>query len=88
MVSFFDCFLKDNDYDGWKTGKEPPVRFAVRRGAAPMEVLDESNEHSWRAETEWPPARTRYEKIHLHPNKTLDESKPSVEGTLCYKGLV
>lgn len=88
MISFFDCFLKDNDYDGWKTGKEPPVRFAVRRGAAPIGMLDESKVYDWRAETEWPPARTKYEKIHLHPNKTLSARKPSTEGTLSYKGLM
>ncbi|KAH8807392.1 Alpha/Beta hydrolase protein [Xylogone sp. PMI_703] len=87
MLSFFDSFLKDNDYDGWKTGKQAPVRFAVRRGAADIGVLDESESYSWRDEREWPPARTKYETIYLHPNKTLGVSKPSVEGELSYRGL-
>ena len=88
MVSFFDCFLKDDDYDGWKTGKEPPVRFAVRKGAAPMGSLDESKVFDWRGETEWPPTRTKYEKLYLQPNKSLHASKPTANITLSYKGLV
>lgn len=88
MVSFFACFLQDNDYDGWKSGNEPPVKFAVRRGAAKIGTLDESKDYDWRAEAEWPPLRTKYQKLHLHPDQTIQAGKPSTKETLSYQGLM
>ncbi|KIX01911.1 uncharacterized protein Z518_07850 [Rhinocladiella mackenziei CBS 650.93] len=87
QLSFFDCFLKGDDYDGWKSGKQPPVRFSVRRGMAPMGTLNESEVFPWRDEREWPPAQTRYEKFYLHADQSLGTCKPSSEGTLSYQGL-
>ena len=85
MVSFFDCFLRDDDHGGWKTGREPPVKYAVRRGTAPMGTLDESDIFQWRSEQEWPLTRTKYQKLHLHADQSLRAISPSMEGQLSYK---
>lgn len=85
MASFFDCFLKGDDHGGWKTGKEPPVKYAIRRGSAPMGTLDESTTFEWRSENEWPLARTRYEKWNLHADQTLSATTPTEAGKLSYK---
>src|ERR1700710_3340918 len=52
---FFDRFLKGID-NGWD--KRPKVLLRVRH---PGEKFVE------RAENEWPPARTRWTKLYLHP---------------------
>jgi len=87
QLSFFDAFVKGDDYDGWKTGKEPPIRFAVRRGAPPLGLFDETSSFKWRAESEWPLSRTQYQKLYLQADKTLASSKSSQEGTFSYEGL-
>ena len=87
MVSFFDTFLKDDDHGGWKTGKQPPIKYVVRRGAACLGLLDESKEYGWRSEGEWPPSRTKYEQIYLHPDLFLKPEKLTNNGVLSYQGL-
>jgi predicted acyl esterase len=87
QLSFFDAFVKGDDYDGWKTGKEPPVRFAVRRGTPPLHLFDETNAFKWRAESEWPPKRAQNQTLYLQPDKTLGASQPSQKGVLSYDGL-
>ena len=87
MKSFYDCFLKDDDYDGWTSGKQPVVRFAVRQGSAKPGLLSEADVFPFRDEHEWPLARTKYEKMHLHSDKTLDSKPPAVAGSLSYQGL-
>ena len=87
QLSFFDSFLKDDDYGGWKSGKQAPVQFSVRRGIAPTGMLNESEVFPTRNENEWPLARTRYEKYHLQPDQSLGPSKPSSDGVLSYQGL-
>ncbi|PON21900.1 hypothetical protein TGAM01_v209156 [Trichoderma gamsii] len=85
--SFFDCFLKGDDYDGWKTGKQAPVAFAVRRGTQPQGSIQGELEYKFRDENEWPLARTKYEKHYLTANKMLLKEKPSVEATFSYQAL-
>ncbi|EXK24493.1 hypothetical protein FOMG_18783 [Fusarium oxysporum f. sp. melonis 26406] len=34
QLSFFNSFLKDDDTDGWKSGKQPRVRLTLRKGEA------------------------------------------------------
>lgn len=87
QLSFFDCFLKDDDYGGWKSGKQAPVRFSVRKGMAPMGTLNESEVFPWRDEAEWPLSRTRYEKFYFHADQSLVTCKPSSVGVLSYQGL-
>ncbi|KAM0512064.1 hypothetical protein ACHAPE_009212 [Trichoderma viride] len=83
--SFFDCFLKGDDYDGWKTGKQAPVAFAVRRGTQSPGSMQGELEFKFRNEKEWPLARTKYEKYYLAANKMLSREKPSVEATFSYQ---
>lgn len=85
MVSFFDSFLRNDDYGGWQTGKQSAVRFNVRKGAAPIGLHTEATYYDWRDENEWPLARTKYEKLHLHPDQTLDFDPPQRAGVLSYK---
>ncbi|UKZ68127.1 uncharacterized protein TrAtP1_009163 [Trichoderma atroviride] len=83
--SFLDCFLKGDDYDGWKTGKQAPVAFAVRRGTQSPGSMQGELEFKFRDEKEWPLARTNYEKHYLTANKMLSKEKPSVEATFSYQ---
>jgi uncharacterized protein len=57
---FFDCFLKGEDN---AMRDVPPVRLEVR------DVGDAV--HEVRAEHEWPLARTRWTRLHLHADGTL-----------------
>ena len=88
QLSFFDAFLKKDDYGGWTTGKEPPVKFKVRRGTPPLGLFDETKTFSWRAESEWPPKRSQTQKLYLHPDKSLRSCSASQEGVLSYEGLM
>lgn len=38
QLSFLDAFLKDNDYDGWKSGKQSRVNICVRKGNCGVDV--------------------------------------------------
>ena len=87
QLSFFDAFLKGDDHDGWKTGKEPPIRFAIRRGSPPLGLFDETSSFKWRAENEWPPSRTQYQKLYLQADKTLALGKASDTRTFSYEAL-
>lgn len=70
---FFDHYLKglDSGLAEW-----PPVRIEVR---------DRANEGSWRAESEWPLARTSYERLYLNADTlTLDTAAVAAEGFVEY----
>ena len=64
---FFDCFLKDED-NGWE--RRPEVLLNVRH---PGEKFVP------RAESEWPPARTQWTKLYLHPDRSL-RAEPATAG--------
>ena len=87
QLSFFDAFVKGDNHGGWKTGREPPVRFAVRRGTPPLRLLDETSVFKWRSEKEWPPKRAENKTLYLGSDKTLTPSLPSQDGVLSYNGL-
>ncbi len=73
QTAFFDRVLKDqpNDVDQW-----PPVL---------LEVRDRSNVGDFRAEQEWPPARTRYVPLYLDPaTSTLTDAPPTDAGSVAY----
>ncbi|KAL7917137.1 Alpha/Beta hydrolase protein [Trichoderma austrokoningii] len=85
LKSFYDCFLKGDDYDGWKTGKQAPVAFAVRRGTQSPGSIQGELEYKFREEKEWPLARTKYQQLYLTADKMLSKEKPPVQATLSYK---
>lgn len=67
QTRFFDCFLKGEE-NGMR--EVPPVRLEVReRGDAAAAV---------RGENEWPLARTRWTKLHLHADGSLRAETASV----------
>jgi predicted acyl esterase len=72
---FFDHFLKglDNDWD-----LTPRVQLNIRH---PDERF------VWRGENEWPLARTRWTRFHLHPDLSLREEPPTRETDMVYEAL-
>lgn len=69
---FLDRFLLDAD-SGWDD--EPPVKLFIRT----------SSGGSWRAEQEWPLARTAWTSFHLS-DSGLSEAAPSEASTATYDG--
>jgi hypothetical protein len=73
---FFDYFLKGED-SGWDD--QPPIALNIRRPGEQFE---------WRAENEWPLARTEWTKFYLHPSdKTLGRNAPGEETTITYETM-
>jgi predicted acyl esterase len=71
QLSFLDAFLKNEDRDGWTTGKVPPVDLVLRKGDVGFNNPEAEGTYSRRIENEWPIARTQYTKWYLTPQKTL-----------------
>lgn len=69
---FFDHVLKGED-NGWD--REPRVLLNVRH---PGETFVPRGEH------EWPLARTRWTRYHLHPTMGLDPEPPATAAALAY----
>jgi putative CocE/NonD family hydrolase len=69
QLRFFDYWLKGID-----TGimDEPPVKLLIRKGG--------HGNYAWRAEHEWPLARTRWTKFYLRPDPRRGDDE--AEGTL------
>lgn len=84
---FLDCFLKDDDWAGWKAGKQPKVNMRLRKGD--KGVNDASREKEWeqRQEAEWPIARTNYTRYYLTPDGNLVTKLPTGSAVLPYKAL-
>lgn len=82
---FLDCFLRDDDWAGWKSGKQPKVNIRLRKGD--KGVNDAAREKAWelRAENEWPLARTQYTKYYLTSNNSLQPTAPEDSAVLSYK---
>ncbi len=73
---FFGHFLKGED-TGWD--KQPPVHLNIRYPGERF-VL--------RAETEWPLARTRWTKFHLHPDDRSLRAEPAAQDArLAYEAM-
>lgn len=69
--SFLDCFLKGNDYGGWKQGKVPPVILTIRKGNVGYNNPEAEMGYKQREENEWPLARTEYRNFYLTPDQRL-----------------
>ncbi|KAK9234532.1 Alpha/Beta hydrolase protein [Lipomyces kononenkoae] len=87
QLSFFDCWLKDDDYGGWKTGGQAPVSFAVRKGNPGIAAVEGEKSFKFRDEQEWPLARTVYQKMYLTSDKRLSKEPHLREGLLSYASL-
>ncbi|KAK9367589.1 Alpha/Beta hydrolase protein [Lipomyces kononenkoae] len=87
QLSFFDCWLKGDDYGGWETGQQPPVSFAVRKGNPGIAAVEGEKSFKYRDEQEWPLARTVYQKINLTSGEKLSKGPHTGEGILSYAGL-
>jgi len=77
---FFDHFLK-GEANGWD--KEPPVQLQIRRPETKR-----AGGVQWRAEREWPLARTVWTKLYLDaPARILATAAPGAAGKAEYRAL-
>ncbi|KAJ5660672.1 uncharacterized protein N7484_000044 [Penicillium longicatenatum] len=87
QLSFLDAFLKDNDYDGWKSGQQPRVNVCLRKGDCGVDDPERELNFPSRAESDWPIPDTQYTKFFLNPhNRLSQEPDPSVT-TCTYDAL-
>jgi predicted acyl esterase len=85
QLSFYECFLKGNDTAGWLSGKEPKIKLAIREGSY-EKMVEGDRAYRFRAENEWPLARTEYKRFNLTIDNAMSEA-PSKPGQLSYAGL-
>ncbi|KAL8359165.1 hypothetical protein RB601_008026 [Gaeumannomyces tritici] len=79
---FLDAFLKGDDRAGWSVpGGLPPVDLVIRKGNVGYDNPVAERAYGRRAEAEWPPARTRYERFFLTPDLGLDKQEPQQQQT-------
>ena len=75
LLRWFDYTLRDEDngMDG-----EPPIKMFVMGGGTGRRNADGRLDHGgrWRAEGEWPLARTHYTSYYLHADGTLSMQPP------------
>ncbi len=85
--SFLDAFLKDDDREGWTTGKAPKVGLTLRKGNVGYNNADAEKQYPYRNEDEWPIARTTYTKFFLTASQGLskDGSCMAKHTTLSYR---
>ncbi|KAJ5190117.1 uncharacterized protein N7498_009102 [Penicillium cinerascens] len=53
-IVLLDAFLKDNDYDGWKSGQQPRVNVCLRKGDCGVDDPERELNFPSRAESDWP----------------------------------
>jgi predicted acyl esterase len=85
--SFFDAFLKDNYYDGWKTGKQPRVKLCLRRGDCGVDDPERELAFPIRAEADWPIPDTKRTKFFLRANSALLEAPSDNRISVSYDAL-
>ncbi|KAK5050469.1 hypothetical protein LTR84_003750 [Exophiala bonariae] len=76
--SFLDAFCKDDDRDGWTSGRKPPVDLVLRKGNVGYNNPEAEKTFRRRAEYEWPIARTQYTRFYLSPDARLVREAPSI----------
>ncbi|KAJ5240511.1 uncharacterized protein N7469_002102 [Penicillium citrinum] len=87
QLSFLDAFLKDNDYDGWKSGKQARVNICVRKGNCGVDDPERELNFPSRDESNWPIPDTRYTKFFLTADGTLSQQPGSVTDICTYDAL-
>ncbi|KAF7173646.1 hypothetical protein CNMCM5623_005884 [Aspergillus felis] len=87
QLSFLDAFLKDNDYDGWKSGQQPRVHICLRKGDCGVDDPERELKFPRRAEVDWPIPDTQYTKFFLTPKQTLSQTPDMSVGTYTYDAL-
>lgn len=87
QLSFLDCFLKENDYDGWKTGQQPRVHVCLREGDCGVDDPERELNFPSRGEADWPIPDTQYTKFYLTPDQTLSKLPSSETKTFTYDAL-
>ncbi|KAJ4351114.1 uncharacterized protein N0V89_006453 [Didymosphaeria variabile] len=85
--SFFDAFLKDNDYDGWKSGEQPRVKLCLRKGDCGVDDPERELAFPTRGEADWPIPDTKYTKFFLNGSNELSESPKGEKKTFSYDAL-
>ncbi|KAH7134858.1 Alpha/Beta hydrolase protein [Dendryphion nanum] len=85
--SFFDAFLKDDDYDGWKNGSQPRVKLCLRKGDCGVDDPERELTFPTRGEVDWPIPDTRYTKFFLTRERKLETNPRKEKETLTYDAL-
>ncbi|CAH0054434.1 unnamed protein product [Clonostachys solani] len=87
--SFLNAFLKDQDEDGWKTGKVPAVSLRVRKGDVGFNNPTGEKQFPIRTESAWPIERTEYTKYYLDSDNSLKalSAAPKTNATVSYLAL-
>lgn len=85
--SFFDAFLKDNDYDGWKSGDQPRVKLCLRKGDCGVDDPERELAFPTRGEADWPIPDSKYTKFFLNGSNELAESSKGEKKVLSYDAL-
>jgi predicted acyl esterase len=87
QLSFFNTFLKDDDVDGWKTGKQPRVKLCLREGDAGVDNPERELNFPTREETDWPIPDTQYTKYFLTENGKLSMTPGPGKKAFSYDAL-
>ncbi|KAK2694405.1 hypothetical protein QWA68_005811 [Fusarium oxysporum] len=87
QLSFFNSFLKDEDTDGWKSGKQPRVRLTLRKGEAGVDDPERERGFPSRDEADWPLPGTNYTKFYLTSNNALSTKPSPSVSTIEYNAL-
>jgi predicted acyl esterase len=87
QLSFFDAFLKENDYDGWKSGAQPRVKLCLRKGDCGVDDPERELAFPTRDEADWPIPGTNYTKFFLGPGKELTENPRQGREVYTYDAL-
>ncbi|KAK5059698.1 hypothetical protein LTR84_009581 [Exophiala bonariae] len=85
--SFFDCFLKGNDEDGWKSGKQPRVKLCLREGDAGVDDPERELLFPHREEIDWPIPDTTYTKYYLTAEQQLSTTSQSNVTSFAYDAM-
>lgn len=87
QLSFFNTFLKDNDLDGWKTGKQPRVKICLREGDGGVDDPQRELGFPAREEIDWPIPDTQYTKFFLTDDAKLSTTYDAGEKLFSYDAL-
>lgn len=85
--SFLDAFLLDDDRDGWKAGKVPPVSICLREGNPGFNKTEAERTFGFRDEEAWPLPSTQWQKWHINAEGQLGANIRAEEKTVTYPAL-